>query len=322
MVADIERECLGSTEDQAFIRSYLSSLRKVTPHEMFLSDGALSLSEIIQAESLIDKEMFYRIVGKADAVLREEFHQDIILMARERYFLGCPKADDHFGGFHSPRAVGYQDMYQAAFSIQPNVKYIKSKIVRTLEVVRCYLHDSMHHSTFCSYKRVRRTPVSSRDAKHLLPSVYRYQYGINFRNALGQTYSSAELSYKSPYAVNVNLLMDGAIVLTVSDIMSRLVGSIERDGFSRLEKMMLDDIVLSSNYTKPNVWGEEFYYRVTQPVQKFMDYWGGDHIRRLVVQAMISGTLDPLTTYFDERFGEMGAWEKVFRQPGFRFDVD
>lgn len=322
MVSKSQEVYIGNEEDREFIGSYLSLLRGLTPNEMFLLSDVCPLSERIADSGLIEASLFNDIVRRVLDAFRAEYDGGAEVISPERYFLGKPSSKDRLGGFHSPHSAGYHDMYRASFTVLPNSKAIKNITIRTLEVCRCYLHDSLHHSTFCSYRRFHRKPMTARDAKHLLPGIFRFQYGINYRNAAGMSYSSHGLTYKAPYAINLNLLMDGAIVLTIAQLMSRVSPQVKRSSLSRAEKMMIDDIMLASNYRQPGIYGEEFYFRVTDPTQRFLEYWGGDHIRRLVLRAMLSGELGELVSYFEERFGEHGAWERVFRQPGFDFGLE
>jgi len=92
---------------------------------MFLTEKPLSLKAALNDGVLLNAELFQNLLDKAVSALTDEFAFDITLVDTGRYYLGLPKAEDHFGGFHSPKSVGYQDMYQAACSVQPNTKHIK-----------------------------------------------------------------------------------------------------------------------------------------------------------------------------------------------------
>jgi len=159
-------------------------------------------------------------------------------------------------------------------------------------------------------------PASSPSAaKHRVPEVYREQYGINFRNKDGVSYSSTELTACSPEAINLNLLMDGVVVLAVSEALREIVRKANCD--NELEQMIQREIMLESFDANLLPRAHRFVMQVTEPSRKFVEYWGKGEFMSLVLQAMMTGDLTAIKHFFEERTGIENAWEKLFRQPDF-----
>ena len=152
-------------------------------------------------------------------------------------------------------------------------------------------------------------------AKHRVPEVYREQYGINFRNKDGVSYSSPELTGRSPEAINLNLLMDGVVVLAVSEALREIVRKANCE--NELEEMIQREIMLESFDKNALPRAHRFAMQVTEPSRKFVEYWGKGELMSLVLQAMMTGDLAAIKRFFEERTGIEDAWKKLFRQPSF-----
>lgn len=175
----------------------------------------------------------------------------------------------------------------------------------------------MHHSTFVSFRRVTRLPAKSpEEAKLRAPQIYREQYGINFRNQDGLSYSSPELTRRSPETINLNLLMDGVIVRVVSALL-RESGAYEVTSATEMEEELKKEIFLEPFNTSVLPRASDFETAVTKPSQSFVEHWGGEELVALVLQTMMSGDLDRIKRYFEERSGVSNAWEKMFKRPEF-----
>lgn len=313
----MKEKYLGSAEDQRFVADYLGLMRLTVPYEMFTTPSTQSLAEIRSSlASSVDIDLFLEITQKCCEVIRNEYSAEFELIPDTRYFIGNVDGND-LGGFHSRHAVGYHNVFKAGFAIPLSESEFKNRVLRTVELARNYLHDSVHHSTFCSFRRLVRRPLRPSDAKKTMPEVYREQYGVNFRNAAGVSYSSAKLTHKVPAAINLNLLMDGVGIEVIASAMNRLQLPKLVSPKSPMEKSVLNEVLLQIPEDKPADWGQEFYFEVVRPTRRFLSHWGGEPFRALVLQAMLSGELSELKGYFDERFGEINAWEKIFRQPSF-----
>jgi len=309
---------LGNRRDRAFVSQYLAYMRSSVPVELLVAPGSRTLSECAEtASALVDLDCFEEVVATAASAIRASHGSEFKLIAPERYYVASPSAHD-IGGFHSPLSVGYSTLWRAASAVALNVGIVPSARVRAVELARTYLHDSLHHSTFCSFRVLRWSPQSSAQAKLLLPSVYREQYGFNFRNSAGKSYSSPNLTWRSPWAINLNLLMDGTVSMVVAQSLAPLRLSQLVKPTGKHEKAVLDDVALrSQGRARVEGWGTDHYFEVVRPAKAFIEYWGGTHFLELLVRAMFTGELEALRKHVDTRYGGAGAWERLFKQSSF-----
>jgi hypothetical protein len=306
---------LGSEEDQRYIKTYLANIRQLDPIEIATLPNPITLADPLLGE-VINLDRFRRTVNSALDECEKRYGVRLESLEPERYYTSQPTEDNDMGGFYSPYSLGYQYWYHGAFAVTLN-KRIASKELRTLEFIRDFLHDCFHFSTFVSFRRVIRTPAKSpAAAKHCVPEVYREQYGINFRNEEGLSYSSTTLTAYSPETINLNLLMDGVIVLTVAELMKETSGNVA-NGATALEEEIRKEIFLEPFDIAMLSRAHGFHNAVTDPSRLFVNHWGGASFVTLVLQAMMNGDLQPLKNFFKEKVGMPNAWEKKFRRPGF-----
>ena len=293
-------------------------MRSVTPYEMFLMPKVTTLSQLrLDAGVTFDFNLFDDLATRCVKAIHDEHSTEFALIPEQRYFLGA-LTDGDSGGFHSRFAVGYHNIFKAGLTVPLSVERTQNVALRTLELLRSYLHDSVHHSTYCTFRRLIRQPLRAADCKQVMPEVYREQYGINFRNAQGQSYSSPKLTHKVPEAINLNLLMDGVGIEVVTSLLNRFCGSKQIAPRTEFERQVLNEVLLLINEDRPSAWGQDFYFEIVRPSRKFLLHWGGEPFRASIFRAMLDGELSDLKSYFSEKFGEDNAWEKVFRQPGFQ----
>jgi hypothetical protein len=307
--------------EQQYIKAYLTNIRQLDPIEIVTLPNPIKLSETSRMTQVVDVEHFWEMVNRCLEECTHRYSIDITLIAPERYYIAPPSKANAVGGFHDPKSLGYQYWYHAAFVMTLN-EHLASKELRTLELVRNFLHDCFHHSTFRSYRRALRIPAESvAIAKNRIPEVYREQYGINFRDKDGFSYSSTELTAQSPETINLNLLMDGVIVLTVADLMRRANGGVPTYT-NKIEEELIKEIFLEPFDALLLPRAHRFYTSVAEPSQKFVERWGGDSFVPILLQAMISGELSKLKHFFQERTGIVNAWEQVFKRPEFLLPPD
>ena len=176
---------LGTEQDQTYIATYLKNIRSLDPIEIATLTKPMRLSDTLRMGQTVESELFLETVRRCIAACEEHYGIHITTVSPERYYTSPPPETDSVGGFHHPNSLGYQYWYHAAFVLTLN-QAIVSRKVATLELVRSFLHDCFHHSTFRSFRRAVRLPAMSADAaKNRLPEIYREQYGINFRNKDG-----------------------------------------------------------------------------------------------------------------------------------------
>lgn len=304
---------LGPDSDRAYIKTYLENIRKLDPIEITTLPKAICLSNDRIVE-IVHIDQFRSVAYGCLERMRQQYGIDLEPVSEVRYYTAFPPEDATVGGFHDPRSLGYQYWYHASFVVALNNKTI-SPTIRTLEMVRNFLHDCLHHSTFRSYRRAMRVPaISPSIAKHRVPEVYREQYGINFRNQDGLSYSSPELTARSPEAINLNLLMDGVIFLVVGEVLKEIMLNVNCG--NEFDEAIRNEIVLESFNADILPRSHYFATQVMEPSRKFVEHWGRKDILPLVLQAMMTGDLAAIKQFFKERVGE-GAWEKIFKRPGF-----
>lgn len=305
---------LGSELDRKYIQTHLENIRMLDPIEITTLPNAVCLSDD-RVAAIINIDQFKKVSYRCIAQITERYGIKIEQVEESRYYSALPLEDDSIGGFHDARSLGYQYWYHASFVVALNSK-TSSIELRTLEMVRNFLHDCLHHSTFRSYRRAIRVPATSPGvAKHRIPEVYREQYGINFRNQDGMSYSSPELTARSPETINLNLLMDGVIVLAVAESLKEPLLGI--NCASRLEKQIRNEILLESFGADVSPGAHRFWTQVTKPSKRFVEYWGEDEIMTLTLHAMMGGDLTNIKRFFNERTGIENAWEKLFKRPDF-----
>ena len=310
---------LGKQEDQIYIREFLKLVRSIDPIEISTVPSFFRLNEKDKLQELIDYNVLINIINQANDIIINKYSDCYHPIAHDRYLIGLVMDDTSIGGFHDAKSFGYHFYYAAGFVLLINPKLVKNRLIRTVELARNYIHDCLHHSTFRSYRRKDKFPAKNKKvAKTSLPELYREQYGINFRNQEGISYSSVELTKKSPHAINLNLLMDGSVVLTVASILED-IGAINLvDAFEgNIEKNVWNDIFLRDfeyeNYHMASI----FKQNIQIPTQCFIDYWGGHILLKLIIKSMFSGELDELKEFFSNKSHKPNAWENIFKRPGF-----
>ena len=306
---------LGSEEDRHYIKTYLANIRQLDPIEIATLPNPITLANPRLGE-VIDVDRFWGIVNQSLDECKRRYCIRLDSLKPERYYTSQPTESNDIGGFYSPHSLGYQYWYHAAFVVTLSMQ-AASQELRTLEFARNFLHDCFHFSTFVSFRRVIRTPAKSpAAAKHCVPEVYREQYGINFRNEEGLSYSSPTLTAYAPETINLNLLMDGAIVLTVAELMREASGNVGRNA-TTLEEEIRKEIFLEPLDVAILPKAHGFHTAVTDPSRLFLGRWGGKDLVTLVLQAMMNGNLQSLKNFFEKKVGSPNSWEKKFRRPGF-----
>ena len=310
---------LGSKEDQNYIRGYLENIRQLYPIELFTLPQQVSLEEISksQGNNLIDGDLFWQLVNKAKNTLQADYHKHFFeVIDPTRYFFGISEKQNAIGGFHSKWSVGYHYFYHAGFVVVLNPVRVQDVRVRTIEAVRSYLHDSLHHSTFRSFRRVILEPKTREEAKYSVPRVYREQYGFNFRDSTGLSYSEKGLTTLVPRAINLNLLMDGITVILATRLIKNQITLL--NNLSSFDDVILKEVIGELFHIPDYGHAQKFFDSVVRPSQMFIDHWGGEAFLKIAFTAMMTGELNPLKSYFNQRYGEEGAWEKVFKRPEFK----
>ena len=297
---------LGSVSDQNFIKNYLTLLRLTYPTEFIGSSHVFDLDQVLNNLSKGGHDRAKELLEYGLSQISKKTGSKSALPFNRCYFISGDI--DHVGGFHGPNGKGYHHGFCASLSELPNA-YILPENDRVYELARCYLHDHLHFLTFRAWRRDRTPKVE----KEVYPSIYREQYGINFRNAQGISYSSPDQHRRVDNSINLNLLMDGVIVTVVQEILLEYAN--QHPGIDL--GIHSEEIVRPHPSTFASDNAKSFYRTISQPTRAFLEYWGGNAIRDLILVTMCTGDLNDLHKYFSMKTGRTDAWEYLFRQPAF-----
>ncbi|MDO8573052.1 MAG: hypothetical protein Q7S11_04850 [bacterium] len=310
---------IGTAEDQRYIRTYLENIRSVDPLEIATIVNPVNLSDS-SIQDMVDTGLFWDIVQQCTEECFKQYGVQLHHIESSRYYIAEPPEKTEIGGFYDKHCFGYQYWYHAAFSVALN-KGIVSKEVLAVELARGFLHDFFHHSTFRSFRRALRVPATSIEAgKRRVPEIYREQYGVNFRNQDGLSYSSPELTVQSPQAINLNVLMDGAIVLIVAESMKQATRGYP-PVTKKLEAEIMKEVFLESFDTVVLPRAHKFFRAVTEPSRLFIEHWGGKDFVARLLQSMMSGELEELKNFFGKQACNPVAWENTFKRSEFNLST-
>lgn len=302
-----ERYC-GSADDKAFVSEYLQNLRNIDLSSLIPTSRYVTLEKLLDSgsQALMDPDLFVSVSSAAERYLLDKS----VLFAclpENRFIIGVSPDPKDVGGFHSVHARGYKDMHLYGFAVPLNPMVIGDVTIRTLELARSYMHDSIHYSQFRSY---RRTP-SFIQVKRFV--IYRDQCGLTFRRPNGVSYSLRNLT--GPRLININLLQDGVDVLMVAEAMAPHVRELNSPVSSRLEKEVVSDLRASFGGLSLGSRAHRFHAEVTLASMRFLEYWTGADIKFLrdeIFRAMLSGRLGSVSAYFNSKLGAPSSWKSLF----------
>lgn len=314
----------GNNDDRRLISEYLTTIRSVRPVEICSNPNAYSLKEILEDKKVpleIDREFLKRCLDIAEKEIKQ-ISKHAKLFPLDRFLLSDVKDPKDLGGFHSPLSLGYQYFLDAAYVAILNTRLVNNERLVVYEIMRGFIHDSLHQSTYRTFRRKINIPKGPHEAKHSKPEVYRYQYGINFRTKDGIAFSSGSATNEVPQKINVNLLMDGVVVLKAAEVVKKLTSQLGIHFDSSLDKSIFDEIVLE-NLTPKDLPASVsvFNQTVVEPTKKFIEHWGGNEVMNLIIDAMMSGQLDRLKKFFAEKTGDRNFWDNNFKQEKFEYEI-
>jgi hypothetical protein len=309
----MREEYLGSESDQRYVRAYLANIRTLDPIEIATVEHPISLADASEMKRWINEELFETLVDSCLEEVSTECGLVVSPLKKSRYYTALPEDSESLGGFHDPRSLGYQYWYRGGFVLMLRRGSVSNE-VRTIELARSYLHDCLHAETFVSFRRAVRHPAPSPAvAKRRIPEVYREQYGINFRNQDGQSYSSPRLTTSVPETINLNLLMDGLVETVLEKVLRKIAPQIRTNNM--VERDVCSEIIgEGQNLIKA---ATQYYREVIVPTTRFVERWGGEDLARLLLRGMLTGDLNDLKRHFERLVGIEGAWEKKFKRDDF-----
>jgi hypothetical protein len=312
----------GTAAECTHLRLLFACFR-ASPPPMRLPQVAGSRLPVLLESGVFDKDVFQ--VGYAIMASRYERLGVYGLLPLERVWAGtrsaaAPGGQHSWGGFHHP-AQGYRHIQMdAAVTAYGDLtgKPSASPQSAALDLVRSYAHDCLHYATFRRYR------LSDRG------EVVRVQYGINFRQPDGRTYSAPDMPGNGPTR-NLGIVMEGATDAEARAIARETAGACgitvmdpEPDphcaAFADTTGTLTADAIdgaLSSAYPYLRSLGQ-FHGAVTGRYCALLRELSGDsgelHVQFLM--AMISGELPPLEAWLDARHGP-DCFARLFRAPSF-----
>ncbi|MFM9890957.1 MAG: hypothetical protein ACKVOE_10055 [Rickettsiales bacterium] len=295
---------VGSETERQAIAAAVESQRTQTP--AVLANHQTVASEMHSNAGGIDWALFARITSQAETYFRN-IDPHFSMIPTDRYYVTHPESGN-LGGFFGKPIGGYYYLNDVGFTTYLDAARVPNTTVRTLEFARNYIHDSMPASTF---KTIRIDPETG---KH-----YRHQYGINFRDAQGNSYSAPNLHETNPGAVNLNCWMDAVTHAETSKFLSTQFPELAHlEGLTPLEQQVTNEIrgVAFDRNAFPE--SKSFYSGVIDPVKKFMSRWGGGQLTDITMKAMFSGDQEPVKGFFASKLGRPDAFESLFRQEAYR----
>jgi hypothetical protein len=194
----------------------------------------------------------------------------------------------------------------------PNILLISEEEM-ILEIARCYLHDQLHLSTYRAWRRMTKVTTEKEEP----PRIYRAQYGFNFRNEDGVSYSSPSQGDQVPHSINLNLLMDGLVVLCVQEALRSWIS--HRGALT--STVLTREILEEDPQVFPSESSRIFHKAITKKTLDFTRFWGSDEVMSVLVSAMLSGNLGQARRFFQNKTSDEHAWEKLFKQSAFAFDI-
>ncbi len=309
------------------------SLRRDVVPEVFNAHTPLShiLGDLDNDD--IDPVLFASIVDEAFRYF-QEMSPDFKLLPLDRYVVRHPSKDDDIGGFHGKgqgnmNAGGYFCYDDMGFGTLLNKDNIPNIRLRTYELARNYLHDSMHASTFRSMR------VGPDGQEH------RFQYGINFRDFDNTSFSAPDGDDEGRF-VNLNIFMEGFIQKIIGDFIREKApedhafftepgNGPDNPDVSDRERAVWADITEPENSGDVLPEAQPFIDFVMAPTARYMNFWefefetkglgSANDLRRIYFHAMMSGDLSDLRQAYDDMIGIDNAWDTLFRQDAFTSDL-
>lgn len=235
------------------------------------------------------------------------------------------------GGYYS-YGQSYYNLEQVSITSILGFYSVKkyNKELVTLELLRSYLHDSIHFNSFREYrlKDVKEHELLSCD------NIHRIKYGFNVRNESGISFSNIDKP-GTKSTRNLGVIMEGITDESSKKFISNFIEgqNLNLKNLSLFENMILDEITNTSRNiyynTKDGIFTDQelryislvnkAYIDVWNPFHEFMNEFSFgkyDSFTGLLMASMISGNQDPIRSYFD-KFLKKGSFEEIFKSPHF-----
>jgi hypothetical protein len=312
----------GTTAECAHLQLLLACFRASPPPMRLPEVTGRPLPEVLAA-GIIDPEVFR--AGYAIMAARYEQLGIRALLPLERVWAGTcsaarPGTARGHGGFHHP-AQGYRHIQMdAAVTVLGDLTGAAPAPpqIAALDLVRSYAHDCLHYATYRRYRLTDRGEIA------------RVQYGINFRQPDGRTYSAPDIPGGGPTR-NLGIVMEGATDAEATAIARQaaqscgITGADPGAGVPGLAFADLTGTVTADSNEAALLPGHpyarslgRFADTVTLRYRALLSELDASpaDAHGQVVTAMISGDLTPLEAWLDARHGS-GSFARMFRAPAF-----
>ena len=308
----------GTTAECAHLHLLLACFRASPPPMRLPEVTGRPLPEVL-GSGIIDPEVFH--TGYAIMAARYEQLGIRALLPLERVWTGTrsaagPGTARSYGGFHHP-AQGYRHIQMdAAVTVLGDLTGATpaSPQAAALDLVRSYAHDCLHYATFRRYRLTDRGEIA------------RVQYGINFRQPDGRTYSAPDVPGDGPTR-NLGIVMEGATDAEATAIVRQAAqscGITGTDPEAGVRGLAFADVTgtVTVGGTKAALLLDHPYARSlgrfsrtgTLRYRALLSELDGSPAdgHSQIVAAMISGDLAPLEAWLDDRRGP-GSFARMFR---------
>ena len=248
--------------------------------------------------------------------------------------ISTPLDAGFFGGFYHP-GQGYRYLQQiAVVSLSGSLScHSVNRTLRTLELLRAYAHDTLHHHT---YRLFLPAPVGEKVDR----SFYRFQYGINFRRWNGQSYSAKD-AIPSRTTRNLGNIMEAAtdrfaheFVLAFAEKIGYQPSSCPIEDYIYRDctgQLTWEDIARLRAIEKGLIYLDAppafqaylrnmrlFVQYVTMRYRAFLAEWEPEQqseLHVLILKSMLSGKMKALCRYLDEVQEAERSFPRLFKTP-------
>ena len=298
---------IGNIHDQLYLKRELEK-KRLNVNNSYLD--YVSLDSILIENKEIDSEYFLDKLSIAQLLI-QSLYKSFKIIPFERYLI-YKKKRNSLGGFYDLSSGGFHYLTIIGYTSLLNKNRVNCKKLISIELLRNFIHDCIHYSTYRTFK------ISMKNDK---PIIYRAQYGINFRNEKGQSYTSPALTDFIPKAINLNLLMDGVNAFYTKSIINSITSIDEFKITEPIEFNIYNDLINLDikNFEVLDNLPNKFYNEVVSPCKIFIENWGGNPFIHFCISAMLKGDFDIIKKYFDIKSGDKNYIEKFFKQKEFKF---
>ncbi len=315
----------GTAAERAHLHLLLACFRASPPPMRLPGVTGHPLLQVLDA-GIIDPQVFR--TGYAIMAARYEQLGIRTLLPLERVWAGTRSAAEpgtarSYGGFHH-LAQGYRHIQMdAAVTVSGDLtgQVPVSPQAAALDLVRSYAHDCLHYATFRRYRLTDRGEIA------------RVQYGINFREPDGRTYSAPDAPGDGPTR-NLGIVMEGATDTEATVIARQAAQSCGINGTDT--EAGLPGLVFADVTGTVTACGIGAALLLDHPYARSMNRFGGAVTLRYrallneldaspadahgqIIAAMISGDITPLEAWLDARHGP-GSFAGMFRAASFGGD--